>query len=252
MNIPKRYPEPAFPDNLNTKIYHEKGIDAYSNAIQFTKQKEILSDKLDGKVQNILDVCGGSGTFANSLLDVFAANAFVVDNSQLALSQLEGRFKHKSIVGVNMSAYDIIKVNSFKDSFDLVSCIDALHELDIETAIENMAYAVRPGGHVFIYDFNREFLTHPLYALNAHYQKLSAAREQYSEEEFVEKFPFIFNKLPTQKDIYWFSFQASYTFQEVISQLAKNNINLIHTENSVRGTYYLGQKNIDSNSLSKY
>lgn len=242
MNTPKRLPEPNFPDNLNTEVYHEAGIH-FSTANQYVRDRNILSSQITTPIQTSLDVCGGSGDFAHMIHSLYGAKATVLDGSKTALKQLDEKFPGDSVTGLLKSAYDIIHTPEMKGAFDLVSCIDALHELDIDKAIENMSFATKRNGYVYIYDFNRDFLAHPIHSSDNYFQQLSQAREKRTEEEFVEQFMFIFNKLPSRKDLYWFSFQASYTSEEVINEFEKNNISLLYSKDSIRGTSYLGQKN---------
>jgi len=109
-----------------------------------------LVDEMTVKAENhILDVGGGNGRLAHEIVDTTGARVSIIDSSKKMLNQVKDHPRIEVICG------SIVK-NDFQDcNFDIITCVDTIHHLkNPQAALEEMYRILKPGGKIFIQDFN--------------------------------------------------------------------------------------------------
>ncbi|MBU3918616.1 methyltransferase domain-containing protein [Patescibacteria group bacterium] len=101
------------------------------------------------KGEKVLDVGGGTGKVAKEIVDLFDAEVTILDSCESMLKRV------KNHPCINIIRGDIEK-NALKDkSFDVILCIDTLHHLsNPKLGLEQMYRILKPGGTIFIQDFD--------------------------------------------------------------------------------------------------
>lgn len=114
--------------------------------------------QLEGHEQ-ILDVAGGTGQLARSIVTRSKARVTVLDASQKMLAQIEPHPRIHPVLGVANS------LPFHADTFDWVVCTTAFHLLTPHAAsVGAMRRVLKPGGRIFVQDFDRTGLMGPLLA----------------------------------------------------------------------------------------
>lgn len=111
---------------------------------------------LDG-TERVLDVAGGTGAVAHALVQATKAHVTVLDASPKMLGQVPAHKRIQTVHGVANSL-------PFRaESFDAVICTAALHQLDPQVIVlAAMRRVLKPGGRLFIADFDPQGLAGPL------------------------------------------------------------------------------------------
>ena len=107
--------------------------------------------------ERILDVAGGTGAVAHALVQAAPAHVTVLDASAKMLSQVP---RHKRLQTVHSIATSL----PFQaESFDVVLCTSALHQLEPQNLVlAAMRRVLKPGGRLLIVDFDPEGLVGPV------------------------------------------------------------------------------------------
>lgn len=116
------------------------------NTLALARQiKSLAGDALAGRV---LDVGGGTGRIAAELRSN-GGRVVVLDASRPMLAQARRKD------GLTLVQGSATALPFLDGAFDLVVCVDALHHLpEPERVVEEVARVLRPGGRLFIQDYD--------------------------------------------------------------------------------------------------
>lgn len=107
--------------------------------------------------EQILDVAGGTGQLARAIVASIKAHVTVLDASQKMLAQVPNHPRIHPILGVANS------LPFHADTFDWVVCTTAFHLLTPHAAtLSAMRRVLKPGGRIFVQDFDRAGFMGPL------------------------------------------------------------------------------------------
>lgn len=106
--------------------------------------------------ERVLDVAGGTGAVAHAVVQATRAQVTVLDSSTKMLAQVP---KHKRIQTIHGIATSL----PFQaETFDVVVCTSALHQLDPQNiALAAMRRVLKPGGRLLVVDFDPDGLVGP-------------------------------------------------------------------------------------------
>lgn len=111
---------------------------------------------LEGK-ERVLDVAGGTGAVAHALVQSTKAHVTVLDSSTKMLSQVPTHKRIQTVHGVANS------LPFHAESFDVVICTAALHQLEPQAIVlAAMRRVLKPGGRLLIADFDPQGLAGPV------------------------------------------------------------------------------------------
>lgn len=133
--------------------YYSKQYDKFMKIFKLDKNEEIIKVVKTIKKLDILDIGGGTGTLANTLINL-GANVTILD-PEVKMTNI-AKEKNNKVKVIN--GY-ITKVNLENSSYDLIIMRDAFHHiLNKEETLKECKRLLRPGGKILIYEFDRRHI----------------------------------------------------------------------------------------------
>ena len=188
--------------------YIDSTIDQYYRPIQgyfMRKRLELVLFLIgDKKVERILDVGYGGGTFMPSLVKI-ARKVYGIDTLPKAQMEIVKKVLKKEGLGAELSVGSIFNSPYKNNFFDIIVCVSVLEHFEgkeLNKAVREMYRILKPGGIIimgfpvknpmtdFIIDHFLSFDPNDIHP-SGHKQILGAIKEEVRIEKRIHYFPFL-------------------------------------------------------------
>jgi len=131
---------------------YDSKLSAYLNHTH----KQLLDQIGDVSGERILDISCGTGLFAEQLMKRYTRMEFVLNDPSDGMRAIaESRLKGKADVEFSDQSAEVFTYEP--NSFDRVICLNSFHYYsDQQQAIQRMYDVLKPGGSLYVLDWNRE------------------------------------------------------------------------------------------------